>query len=228
MNKLYIVILGIALFLFNSGILTAQGRKYAKADKEYDDLAYINASDIYLYVADKGYRSLELLQKLGNTFYFNAEYTEAARWYGESFSLVGRTDSVQPEPIYYLRYSQSLHASGNKNEAREWFKKYTDLVLQKEPRTIAQHHELIEKNSGRYIIQNLEVNTGAIDFGASFSGNKLLFASTRDTGTVATHTSSWDNRTFLNLYEAPIKENGSLGPASKLKGILKSRFHESS
>src|SRR5690606_31906860 len=46
--------------------------------------------------------------------------------------------------------------------------------------------------------------------------------------TVATHTSSWDNRTFLNLYEAPIKENGSLGPASKLKEILKSRFHESS
>lgn len=228
MNKLYIVILGIALFLFNSGSLTAQGGKYTKADKEYDDLAYINASDIYLYVADKGYRSLELLQKLGNTFYFNAEYTEAAHWYGESFSLIGHTDSIQPEPIYYLRYAQSLHASGNRNEAREWFNKYTGLVPQKEQRTVAQYHKLMEKNSGRYIIQNLEVNTSAIDFGASFSGNKLLFASTRDTGTVTTRTSSWDNRTFLNLYEAPINENGSLGPVSKLKGILKSRFHESS
>ena len=220
--------LGICLFSICFQTLMAQGDKYDRANKKYDRLAYMDASDVYLYVAKKGYRSPELLQKLGNTFYFNADYTDAAHWYGELFSLLENNDGIQLEPIYYLRFSQSLSASGNENGAQEWFDKYANLVPQEKQRTVAEYNKLIEGNSGRYTIQNLEINTSGIDFGASFDGDRLLFASTRDTGTVATRINSWDNRTFLNLYEAPINENGSLGSASKLKKVLKGRFHESS
>src|SRR5690606_19878453 len=44
----------------------------------------------------------------------------------------------------------------------------------------------------------------------------------------ATHINAWDNQAFLNLYEAPMNEDGSLGSVSKLKKVLKSRLHESS
>src|SRR5690606_32576599 len=115
------------------------------------------------------------------------------------------------EPIYYLRYSQSLYASGNENGAQEWFDRYAKRVPQEKQRTVIEYNKLIEKNSGRYTIQNLEINTSGIDFGASFAGDKLVFASTRDTGTVATHINAWDNQAFLNLYEAPMNEDGSLG-----------------
>ncbi len=228
MKKSYIAMLGACLLSICFQTLMAQDSKYARANKKYDRLAYVDASDIYLHVAKKGYRSPELLQKLGNTFYFNADYTNAAHWYAELFSLSGSNDGIRPEPIYYLRYSQSLYASGDENGAQEWFDKYAKLVPQKKQMKVAEYNQLIERNSGRYTIQNLEINTSGIDFGASFAGDTLLFASTRDTGTVATRINSWDNRTFLNLYEASINENGSLGNVSKLKRVLKSRFHESS
>jgi hypothetical protein len=38
-------------------------------------------------VAEKGYKSAEIFQKLGNAFYFNDELDKAARWYAELFAI---------------------------------------------------------------------------------------------------------------------------------------------
>ena len=44
----------------------------ARADKKYDKLAYIDAIKTFESVAEKGYKTPEMLQKLGNAYYFNA------------------------------------------------------------------------------------------------------------------------------------------------------------
>ena len=60
-----IILLGIGAF--------AQGSKLNKADKKYDKYSYIDAIEIYEKVAEKGYKSAELFEKLGNAYYFNGE-----------------------------------------------------------------------------------------------------------------------------------------------------------
>ena len=56
----------------------SQKGKVRQATKEYDNYAYLRTSEILLDVANNGYRSVDLLQKLGNSFYFNNKMEDAA------------------------------------------------------------------------------------------------------------------------------------------------------
>lgn len=217
----------IALVFFGLMILTAgfsQEKKLERAAKEYDKLAFISASEIYEEVAEKGYKSVELFEKLGNTYYFNARYTEASKWYGELFAMGEPVTAV-----YYLRYAQTLKAVGEDDKAKEFFDKYTEMsgVTKEGFKNTSDYMKIIENNSGRYDIQNLPINTDGIDFGSTINKDKLIFSSTRDTGTVVKRTSAWDGLTFLDLYEVTESE-GEYGEVRKLKGEVNTRFHESS
>ena len=62
----------------------AQGSKLNKADKKYDKYSYIDAIEIYEKVAEKGYKSVEIFEKLGNAYYFNGELDNITVLYGGS------------------------------------------------------------------------------------------------------------------------------------------------
>lgn len=98
--SILIVVLGLESY--------AQNNKIKKAEKEYDQLAYIDAIKIYENVAEKGYKSVDLFQKLGNSYYFNAQLPQANKWYAALFAL---NQTVDPE--YYFRYSQTLKSVGD-------------------------------------------------------------------------------------------------------------------
>ena len=75
-------------------------------------------------VAEKGHKSVDLFQKLGNSYYFNANLLEANKWYGELFAL-----GQEVEPEYYFRYAQTLKSVGDYAKANDMsyngVKKYT-------------------------------------------------------------------------------------------------------
>jgi len=52
--------------------LSSYGQESAlkKANEKFEDYAYIDARDLYLKVADKGFKSAEVLSKLGDSYYF--------------------------------------------------------------------------------------------------------------------------------------------------------------
>ena len=74
------------LSVFFTLSVVAQERKVAKADKLYDDFAYIDAITVYENIVAKGYSSPDLLKKLANAYYFNAEFQKANKWYTELFA----------------------------------------------------------------------------------------------------------------------------------------------
>lgn len=78
------------------------------------EYAYIVMLKTYERVAEKGYKSVDLFQKLGNGYYFNAECNKAVRWYGELFAM-----NSDLEPEYYYRYAQSLKAIGQDDQANK-------------------------------------------------------------------------------------------------------------
>ncbi len=223
----YLKIPCTCILIFFVSVLTGLGQevKLDRANKKYQELAYIDASEIYLDLAESGYRSEELFRKLGNIYYFNAKYVDAANWYKELFSL---TENL--EPIYYLRYSQSLKAIGDEGLSIHWFNIYIKKngIVNETYGNAIDYLKIIEENSGRYIIQAAKINSTGVDFGASFHGKKLVFASTQDATKAGRRLSPWDGLSFLDLFESAISSDGSLGTPTKLKGDVNTKYHESS
>jgi tetratricopeptide (TPR) repeat protein len=79
---------------------------------------YIHLMETYQRIAEKGTKSIEIFKKLGDFYFFEAEYTKAIKWYEELFQLTAHLDSE-----YYDRYAYSLKAIGKKNKANEIIKK---------------------------------------------------------------------------------------------------------
>jgi tetratricopeptide (TPR) repeat protein len=98
-----------------------QGVKLAKADKKYEKYAYIDAIEIYEKVAEKGYKSVDLFQKLGNAYYFNGNLDKAAKSYDALFAL---NEEVAPE--YYFRYAQTLKAIGNYEKSNQYMELFAE------------------------------------------------------------------------------------------------------
>ncbi|UQD57116.1 OmpA family protein [Flavobacterium sp. K5-23] len=219
---LYITVISV----FSVNIYSQKGR-LAAADKKYDNYAYIDAIKTYERVAEKGYSSVDMYQKLGNAYYFNAELDKAARWYGELFSITTELDSE-----YYYRYAHCLRAIGEDDKAKEMFKKFNDLAGDDKRAELLTDNrnylEIIKANSGRYDVENAGINSEYSDYGAAIYLNKLVFASARDTGSLAQRKHAWNNQYFTNLYMSDLDETMSLGTVAKFDKNVKSRFHEAS
>lgn len=92
------------------------------SSKKHDGYAYIFMIKIYERVAEKGYKSVDIFQKLGNAYYYNSEMDKAAKWYDKLFAM---TSDLEPE--YYYRYAHSLKAIGQNDKANEMLGKFNQL-----------------------------------------------------------------------------------------------------
>ena len=113
MNTIVRNIFIFAMVVLTSGSVLSQKKDIAKANKEFDKFAYIDAREIYLKVVEDGYESAEIFKKLGDTYYFNSDYTNAAKWYDK---LVNQFPD-QTEAEYYYRAAQSLKSLGKYTES---------------------------------------------------------------------------------------------------------------
>jgi outer membrane protein OmpA-like peptidoglycan-associated protein/tetratricopeptide (TPR) repeat protein len=222
---LYITLLSLTI-----SNVQAQKAQVAAADKKYDRYSYIDAIKTYERVAAKGYKSVDMFQRLGNAYYFNAELEKAEKWYGELFGMSSEeTSKVDPE--YYYRYSQCLKSVGQYDKADKMLAQFNAKSGNDERAKLYSKNknylEVIKANSGRYNIEDAGINSKFSDYGSSFSGNQLVFASARDTGGVGQRKFKWNNQSFTNLYSAEVKTDGSLDKPEKFSKKLNSKFHES-
>lgn len=203
----------------------SQSGAKARADKKYERYAYIDAIKTYERIAEKGYKSADLFQKLGNAYYFNGELEQSAKWYGELFAL---TQDVEPE--YYFRYSQSLKAVKDYAKADQMMVTFNQKVETDRRAELFKENknylDIIRKNSGRYEIGDAGINSEYSDYGSAFLGKTLVFASARDTGSVAQKKHKWTNQYFTSLYSAAMVKEDSLGAVDKFAKKVDSKFNE--
>lgn len=219
------------LFLLGFSGLTSfygQENKLKKAAESYEHLNYVNAQKVYLEVAEKGYQSEELFTKLANSYYFNAQYDQAVKWYGSLFELNPNPE----EPIVLLRYAQSLKAVGKSKKSTQYYDAYVAKNgVQTHLKSAIDYEQLIQQNSGRYEMAPVEAlyDDSKISFGHFKLGNTLYYASTEDSKSFSNRRSAWDGLSFLSLFAVEVDSaNQVVGQAKKLKGKLESKFHESS
>ena len=93
-----------------------------EAPKKVDTYAYIDIIKTYERVAEKGYESIDMLKKMGNSYFFNDELEKAEKCYSKLFS---KTSDLEPE--YYYRYSISLKSIGKIEKSKEYLVKFNQL-----------------------------------------------------------------------------------------------------
>lgn len=222
-NKAIIYITFLSVLALNS---YAQNRGVKKAEKQYDKFAYIDATKTYERIANKGYKSADMFQKIANAYYFNAELDKAAKWYGELFAM-----NTELEPEYYYRYAQCLKAVGDYKKADELMANFntkaTDDQRGKMFKNKQNYLEEIKANSGRYKIEDAGINSKYSDYGSAYAGNQLIFASSRDTGSFAQKKHKWTNQYFTNMYASQTTAEGNLDTPEKFAKGVNSKFHES-
>lgn len=226
MNTLVRNIILLALVVFTAGSSFSQKKDIRKANKEFDKYAYIDAREIYLKVVEDGYESAEIFKKLGDTYYFNSDYTNAAQWYDK---LVKQFPD-ETEPEYYYRAAQSLKSLGKYDESDALLKDYTakggnGLVI----KTYEDDPNYLKSKvfkSRDFTLEKVGINTAASDFGPSFYGSdKIVFASAGNT--TGSKIVEWTQEPSLDLFIADRAANGELSNSRSLGGDINTVYNES-
>ncbi|MBU2975791.1 OmpA family protein [Zobellia sp. B3R18] len=225
MKKARYIFCGLAVMTMVS---QAQEKKIKKADTKFTNYSYASAIQSYEDLVEDGYTEEEIFKNLGNANYLNANYEEAANWYGQLFQL-GITD-IDPEYMY--RYAQTLKSLEKYDASDIWMNKFKK-ARSNDQRALAFGNNLdyldqIEERSGRYELKNLALNSKVSDFAPSFYGKDLVFSTARDSGRISKNIHRWNNGAFLNLYKATGDGQGNFTSLEKLDRKLNKKTHESS
>ncbi|TXE12087.1 OmpA family protein [Seonamhaeicola algicola] len=198
-------------------------RTIKKVTKEYEKFSYVKTTDVLLDIAEKGYESKDILQKLGNSYYFNNEMEDAVKWYSK---LLNNYNDTEAE--YLFRYAQALKSLKKYDEADEWMQKFVELRGNERRSEIFNNQKNyladIDRLSEDFQLTNLPINTEVSDFGSNQYNGQLIFASSRGNGKKY----KWNNQPYLNLYTSNKEENGTYVTAKLLNNSVNTKYHESS
>lgn len=208
------------------GIAIGQERLIQKGNEKFESYSFSPAIDIYKKVLEKGYVSADLLRKLGNSYYYNADYKDAAGIYKQLVS--DYSSDVTAED--YFKYAQALKSIGEYDTSKSIMNKFIEET-KKDGRASAFTEDRdfmseIEENSGRYTLGSFEYNSPYSEFAPSFYKKGLIFSSDRDTGNFARYRHTWNAKDFLDLYEVNA-DSSSIENVKKLGENVNTRYHES-
>lgn len=204
---------GLLLFiLVASWTAQAQRPSLKKANKLFAQKSYVEAAKIFQNL-DK---TQEVLQNLGDSYYFNAQMRQARTPYASLFTNF--KDSLKPE--YYFRYAQALKGSKDYETADKIMSEY--LGYNVDTKTFSAHLNKIVPYI--YEIQPMNQSSRTGDFGISYYGDKVVFSSFRD------HKNpiyNWNNQPYLNLFVAEVSEDKRLVNIQPFSDEINTKKHES-
>jgi len=216
----------IALIVLCANTVFSQEGKVKKAKKEFDKYSYIDARDIYLKVVDDGYQSAQIYRKLGDTYYYNSDYNNAAKWYKKLVEEFP-DDSM---PLDYYRAAQSLKSLKEYEESDILMKTYATLdgsrVLIQKFNENPDYLNSISDNEKDFLLKKSSINSSSSDFGPAFFQNRVVYATA--SSTVGEKIYDWNQQPYLDLYVADMDTQGNLSNAKPLPGEVNTEFHEAS
>jgi outer membrane protein OmpA-like peptidoglycan-associated protein/tetratricopeptide (TPR) repeat protein len=204
--------------LFNFSLL-AQNKYTKVADNLFERYEYVQATQEYLLLVEKGKSDPYVYKQLGECYYNMFNTVESAKWY----ALAVKTEQ---DSETYFNYSQMLKANVQYEEANAQMKVFATKVptdqraieFNKNPNYLPK---LIEKER-LFEVKILDVNSDKSDFGAALFGDVLYFSSARN-GNGKKY--GWNEEPFLDIYQSNLKPDGSYSEPTPVSE-LNTRFHE--
>ncbi|WP_119790270.1 OmpA family protein [Flavobacterium anhuiense] len=184
--------------------------KNKAADALFDKMYYVEAAKSYELSINNGDASKEILQRLGDAYYFNTKMSSASKWYGKL--IADYPNEVSAE--YLFRYAQSLQGIQNYELAKKWMKAFAEKQKSTDPR--AKNFSLknvtledIENIKPSFILENLDINSAYSDFGPMFYKGDLVYSTTIDSSYYKTEKYGWNDQPYLNMQLGKISETQS-------------------
>ncbi|GAB3541002.1 OmpA family protein [Spirosoma fluminis] len=214
------------LWLFTNTVL-AQSLK--QADRQFDQLAYAKAIELYEQVlktptslSEAELRSAKA--RLGYSYQQLRDMPNAERVYRDLVSGSSLPPDYGP---YYLYYAQSLASNGKYREAQEAYDKYGTLqasdkrgpVFSKLYRDVSN----LTRNAGSYKVEFLTMNTRKAEFSPMLYKEGLVFVSAGHGGNGIKRVFNWNSTSFLDLYYVPELKSLRGAKASSLGGSKSTR-----
>ena len=214
--------------LSSTSLLFAQPEKeLEKANEMYKNFSYVDAIKIYERIAQKGFVNQEMLESLGNSYYYNAEYKKALPWYEQLFE----EGKYKVKPEYYYRYAQTLKSVGDYTQADKMMAKFVELTNANDTRAALfeenkDYQTVIKNNSGRFQLNNASINTENSEYGTALYGDKIVFAAATNAKKAKRGVSQWTGESFYDLYEAEHFDQ-KLGNRKPFSSTINTQFNES-
>ncbi|MFD2788209.1 OmpA family protein [Arenibacter sp. H213] len=208
-----------------------------KANEYFDKMWYAEAASFYEKALEKnpGNYSLEILQKAGDSHYFNTNMERAYFWYDKMYDKY--KEDINPN--YLFRYAHTLKGSGKYGRAKRMMRLYNRKAKgadieqnQDEDYFEADANEVVLDNilstTHESSLKNLSVNSKYSEFAPMFySDNEMVFSSSRDSSFFNTRRYKWNDQPFLDLYVAKINEESlEVKDAIKFSKRINTKYHE--
>lgn len=202
------------LFVFCSiTTLFAQKKTTVKqADALFKSRSYVKAAEAYEQLP----QTKQVLQNLGDSYYYNFQMTNAVRAYGQLFFTF--KDSVKKE--VYFRYANALKGTKDFDKGDAMMSEF----LGYEQNTPKFMKNITRSTPNSYKLEMMSKNKTNGDFGISFFGEKVVFASLRNT---EEKSYGWNDRPYLDLFSASVNDKGQLINVAPFSDVINSKKHES-
>lgn len=217
-------IIATGLFSFTSVVVSAQNSWIDKADEAFQSLAYRDAIESY----ERGISKIEgdapyaVLQRLAESYRKVNELEKAEETYKK---VVATSEATGMD--YYL-YSRVLLANNKYEESQVQLEAYR----KKESSSMGSEFSLeaIEKlraTADKYAIEKSAVSAnGYDDFSPVMVGGSMYFSSNRSNSVAVQRTYAWDGKPFLNIYQAGVSADGSVGDVDPIGKGINGKWHE--
>lgn len=189
-----------------------QSKKLKQANRLFNNRSYIEAAALY----EELEPTQEVLTNLGDSYFYNSQIENARDAYNQLFNKY--KDSLNKE--IYFRYAHALKGVKDYTNADKVLEEYyskefnTEEFIDKLTRTVPYY----------YTIKG--VNTGASigDFGISFFGEDVVFASIRNS---ESPNYKWNQKPYLDLYKASVSNDVTFESVEPFSTEINSDTHES-
>ena len=188
----------IVFTLFISFSIFSQKYALKKADRNFDNLSYPEAIQVYKL-------STQDLRNLAKAYQYT-EQTDSAEIYYEFLSR--RSDNISED---LFQYAQTLLMNNKVDSATIWMEKFherqendsrgKDYVGNKE------EIKRLKEDLGRFDIFTIDANSKMHDFSPTFYKDKIVFASARESKLASKLRWNGNNQPYLNLFIADVKLN---------------------
>ncbi|OAZ05548.1 OmpA family protein [Flavobacterium succinicans] len=220
MKNIYIILI-VLVYQFAIG----QQQELQRANILFTKTYYSAAIPLFEEISKKRPTN-EVIQKLGDCYYYTNQYDKAESQY----ALLSKNNALTEE--FYFKHAQTLKAIGKYADAtsllRQYYTNANDAVaIVKLDEGIKQLKNVTALGE-RFVIKNLALNTMNSEFGGVVWNDNFVFAAVKLKPNLFDKTYKWNNESYLNLVSIPLADvNSKEALVNYFSKDLKSALHES-
>jgi tetratricopeptide (TPR) repeat protein len=188
----------IILLVFSiSQIVFSQSKELEKADEFFNSFNYNKAIKAYEKLIKEGQHTYYCHTKIAKSYSKLNNYEEAAVWYKKC------TEHADFDSEIYLQLAQELLKADKQQEASVYFHKYylqNNMPHQLATQTFIEYYNELLRDSSRFKIIPLAINTPSDEFGPTLYRDEMVFTSNRPIKSIAKRSDVQTGQSFFDLY----------------------------